>query len=62
MDEKEEPVVQISERLKRTSVPEKNKSKRPPLWLRIILMLILVLVVAYAFYMNNLDIIERLNK
>lgn len=67
MDEKEERVVRISERLARTSKPEIRKpnikkSKRAPLWLRVVLMFILLLIVAFAFYRNNLDIIERLSK
>ena len=48
MGEKEEPAV--------------RKSKRAPLWLRVVLMIILVLFAGFAFYMNNRNIIERLNQ
>ena len=37
-------------------------SKRRPLWLRIVLMILLILVVSVAFYMVDLRIIERLNQ
>jgi len=52
----EEKVVPI------TPGRKSGEAKRAPLWLRIILMLILLIVVVFAFYMNNLDIIERLDK
>ncbi len=42
--------------------PAKRKSKRAPVWLRVVLMIILVLFAAFAFYMNNRNIIERLNQ
>ena len=42
--------------------PRAKKSKRAPLWLRVVLMTILILFVAFAFYMNNRNIIERLNQ
>ncbi len=42
--------------------PRVKKSKRAPLWLRIVLMIILILFTAFAFYMNNRNIIERLNQ
>lgn len=42
--------------------PEVGKSKRAPLWLRIVLMILLVLFAGLAFYMNNRNIIERLNQ
>ena len=45
-----------------TRSPNTKRTKRAPLWLRIVLMLILLLVVCFAFYMNNLNIIERLNQ
>lgn len=48
MSEKKEPAV--------------TKSKRAPLWLRVVLMILLVLFAALAFYLNNLNIIERLNQ
>lgn len=67
MREKEERVLRISERLAGTPEPVTpkpitKKTKRAPLWLRVVLMFILLLVVAFAFYMNNLSIIERLSK
>ena len=42
--------------------PEVGKSKRAPLWLRIVLMILLVLFAGLAFYLNNRNIIERLNQ
>ena len=42
--------------------PQAKPSKRAPLWLRVLLMIILLLFVAFAFYMNNLNIIERLTE
>ena len=39
-----------------------RKSKRAPFWLRIVLMVLLILFVGFAFYMNNLNIIKRLNE
>lgn len=41
--------------------PENPDSKRPPLWLRILLMAIVVAVAAVAFYVNNLRIIDALS-
>jgi len=43
--------------------PEKasSESKRAPLWLRIVLMILLVLFASYGFYVANLDVIENLN-
>ena len=41
--------------------PAAGKSKRAPLWLRVVLMIVLVLFAGFAFYMNNRNIIERLN-
>lgn len=38
----------------------KRVGKRPPLWLRLLLMTALVLAAALAFYLNNLKIIEHL--
>ena len=42
--------------------PAARESKRAPIWLRVVLMIILVLFAAFAFYMNNRNIIERLNQ
>ncbi len=42
--------------------PVVGKSKRAPFWLRIVLMILLVLFAGLAFYMNNRNIIERLNQ
>ena len=42
--------------------PAVGKSKRAPLWLRLVLMIVLILFAAFAFYMNNRNIIERLNQ
>lgn len=42
--------------------PQAEQPKRAPLWLRVLLMIVLILFVALAFYLNNLNIIERLNK
>lgn len=36
------------------------RRRRMPLWLRLLLMALLVLAAAVAFYFNNLNIIERL--
>ena len=38
-----------------------DESKRPPLWLRIVLMILLVLFASFGFYMVNLNIIEQMN-
>lgn len=42
--------------------PQPKQAKRAPLWLRVLLMIVLVLFVALAFYLNNLKIIERLSE
>ena len=42
--------------------PQAERSKRAPLWLRIVLMILLILFAGFAFYMNNRNIIERINQ
>lgn len=42
--------------------PQPKQAKRAPLWLRVLLMIVLILFVAFAFYLNNRNIIERLNE
>lgn len=42
--------------------PQAEQPKRAPLWLRVLLMIVLILFVALAFYLNNLHIIKRLNE
>lgn len=42
--------------------PPPKQANRAPLWLRVLLMIVLILFVAFAFYLNNLHIIERLNE
>lgn len=41
---------------------KRDESKRPPLWLRILLMILLVLFASFGFYMVNLNIIEKMNQ
>ncbi len=49
-----------------TNPEEKKKivwpEKRPPAWARLLLMLLLVGLVAAAFYLANIPIINRLNE
>lgn len=42
------------------SDPTPAARRRMPLWLRIVLMVLLALAAAAAFYINNLKIIEHL--